>query len=279
MAVSVGSAGRRLAWSTTATTDVSYLTMGWYYPTSIVAQATWLSWSNTTAVLGSMTLQAAPNQSQPSLYPNVSTLSPVGSTATLDANYFPGGFVANQWYFIATLCTISSAQVWSFGMWVGTETIHPVATSTPATQSPALAPAGTLCTQGSSTGVTAQFTGDLGQFAAVLCTNDINMPLGIAAGGNLTQTERNLVYDRWVQPFWLGRPQFIRPMGAASATATCEYVSYFDQMNAGYRFQWGGNGVTSFSGTITALSSTPTQTTQPRVWDNAWCMRDRRRKR
>lgn len=278
MAFTVGSLGRRVTWVSTAAVDTSYLTLGWYYPTSVTTGMVWSSWHNASTVVGSMTQGSS--ASQLLMYPNVTSLGPTSTTATLDSSYFPSGFVANNWYFVATLTTISSAQVWQYAVWVGTESTPPVATSTFAPASPALAPAGTQLTQGLFTGATTAFAGELGQFSAVFCTNDVNMPLGIPAGGaTLSQNEVTLVYQRWVQPFWLGRPQFIRPM--SSPTGFCEYVSFFNNNNAYYKWNYNipSAPIPSLNATITTIGSTVTATEQPRVWDNAWCMRERARKR
>lgn len=277
MALTLGSLGRRVTWNSAAAIDTSYLTLGWYYPTSVTTNMAWLSWHSTTATIGAM-IQGS-SASQVVLYPNVNTLSYTTSTATLDSLYFPSGFVANNWYFVASLTTISSARVWQYAVWVGTESTPPVATSAIASGSPALNPAGSFLSQGTFSGTTTQFAGELGQFSAVFCSNDINMPLGIPAGGTLSQNERDLVYQRWVEPFWLGRPQFIRPM--SSATGFCEYVSLFNNNNAYYKWNYNvpGTPIPSLNGTVSVVGSTVTATEQPRVWDNAWCMRERARKR
>lgn len=174
----------------------STLILGWWYPTTLTATRGY--WS----ILNTIGAEVDGTTSEIRMRTDNTT---DGQWLTSGA-----GIVVNKWHFLAFLNAAENTTVaGAWRVWVGDAFTSPVevTVTNPVVRSGNYVGGATFYLGNKGTGSLA-FQGDIGWAACIsqLTNVGINGALGIATSGVIDNAEADLVLNRWVRPFWLGRP-------------------------------------------------------------------------
>lgn len=179
--------------------NTTCLVAGWWYPTTLTATRGYWSAGN---IFGA---EVDTTTSEIRLRTDNTT---DGQWVTSGA-----GIVTGKWHFLAFLAATENTTVaGAWRVWVGTADTRPTRiTPTVAVSRSGNYTGSTSFYLGNKGTSTLSFQGDIGwAFVGVASTVGVNSPFYIGTSGVISDTEAQLVEDRWITPLWMGRPDMNR---------------------------------------------------------------------
>ena len=208
-----GAVGSRCAFTTTLTNwqsaNMGVIT-GWYRPTTLTATRRY--WGAGTVIHA----RVGTTTSEISMQTNNGTTAGVWTTSG-------AGIAVNTWWFVAWIWALNNTgPAGNWRVYVGTVETAPQEVTVNTTTSPVGNYTGsTAFTFGNDTNNSLSYRGDLADLSLLgtSATGAASL-LNIAATTAITQLEADHIYQTWILPHWLGRPQEVwdRPV-----SVSCDY--------------------------------------------------------
>lgn len=177
------------------------LVAGWWYPTTLTATRCY--WSAGLTATGNICAEVDTTTSDIRMRTmNVTTR---GQWLASGAN-----ISIDKWWFVAWLMVTDNTNGGAWRVWVGDAETCPVelTVTNPVARSGNFSNTSSSWALGnaSATGSLA-WQGDIGWMVTAVAVNvGTNNPLGNTTAGSISNDNAAFVYDRWVAPLWLGRP-------------------------------------------------------------------------
>ena len=192
---------------------------GWFYPTTLTAGRCYFG----TGALNSIAV--APTTSELRLTHDRATTDSVFDTTG-------AGIVVNEWVFIAVLFQSGSAGAdGTWTVWVGRSDSPPAIVTNSLTTTGLGNNSSTTayCIGNQAAASSVAFQGDIGPFMYVAQQGlAIDRPVPVAAAGGQTAAEILYIWEKWVIPFWLGKP----PIGDLTVLAVTATIIQFVDLDS-----------------------------------------------